>query len=112
MNSQFLKGLLLLAKESSSKLLPISLSDQPHYKVALLKLHFQLAEKPTYNYLLWELLISRLDREIRNPQPELLKVQIRTFRIFGLCQNQLCFGTSVFIQTSSSSSSAPPGWVR
>lgn len=69
-----------------------------------MKLHFQLAEKPTHIYFLWELLVSRLDREFRNPQPKLLKVQIRTFSIFELCQNQLHLSTSVFIQTSSSSS--------
>lgn len=112
---QLLQGLLLLAEESSSKLLAISLSDQSHYKAALLKLHFQLAEKPTHSYLLWELRISRLDGEFRNPQPELPKVQIRTFSI-ELCIwtvskpalfRHICLHPELIQQQFSS-----PGWVR
>lgn len=100
------QGLLLLAKGSSSRLSGCNLTPRPvPLQGCPTKTAFPASWKKTnpHNCLLWELLISGLDRELRNPQPELLKVQIRiSIREFSNCAK-----TSSLLAHLSSSSPRP-----
>lgn len=111
----FLQGLLLLAKVSSSKLSGCNLPSRPsplwrHPAEAAFpaswEAHSQLLTLGITDFQTGQRIQEPTARAPEGPNQEQYN------SILELCQRQLPFSTSVFIQLSSNSSLAPPGWVR
>lgn len=111
------QGLLLLAKGSSSRLSGCNLTPRPvPLQGCPTKTAFPASWKKKKPSQLLTLGITdfRTGQRVEEPTARAPEGpnQDQYQRILELCQNQLPFSTSIFIQPSSNSSLASPGWVR